>query len=213
MPVYSFSMYAATSFYLIWKIEESLATLCAQLPSQFLADFHSGGLSSKDRIRQSMAVRIALYALLKKLDLPILPLSKNEQGRPILGDGRLHISFTHTRYVAAVALSTSAPIGIDLEMVQPSLHIVQGRFLTEEEAKDTNHCLEKLAIYWCAKEALYKRLDKQQISTCKDIFIEPFYLQTKGKIVAHLNQTKYAMGYEQIVDTVLRPHVLVYCQD
>lgn len=211
MPVYSFSVHASTSFCLIWKIEESLAVLRPQLPLQFLADFHTGNLSSKERIRQSLAVRIALYYLLKRLDLPILALSKNRQGQPVLGDGTLHISFAHTRYVAAVALSTVVPIGIDIETVKPSLHRVQKKFLTEKEVKGANNCLEKLAIYWCAKEALYKRLDSQQYVASKDIFIEPFQLQTKGKIVAHLNQKKYAMGYQRIEDSVLQPHMLVCC--
>lgn len=89
-----------------------------------------------------------------------------------------------------MALSTFCPIGIELEMVQPTFRIVQTRFLTEE-VKDTNNFLENLAIYWSAKETLYNFLDKQRISSCKAIFIQQFQLQTTGKIVAHLHQKVY----------------------
>ncbi|TSJ81342.1 MAG: 4'-phosphopantetheinyl transferase superfamily protein [Candidatus Cardinium sp.] len=213
MSFYSFSAYTATSFLLIWKIEESVATLRSQLPPQFLVDYHSSNLSSTDRIRQSLAVRVALYHLLQKLALPILVLSKNGQGQPILGDGRFHISFTHTRYVAAVALSTVVPIGVDIEMVTPTLRRVQERFLTNKEVQNANHCLEQLAIYWAAKEALYKRLANQKITTFKAIFIAPFVLQGKGKVIAHFNGRKYGMDYQQIADSALPPHVLVCCAD
>ncbi|WP_342265693.1 4'-phosphopantetheinyl transferase family protein [Cardinium endosymbiont of Philonthus spinipes] len=213
MPVYSFSTHAATRFCLVWKIEESLATLRLQLPPQFLADFHSLGLSSQDRMGQSLAVRVALYTLLKKLGFPILPLSKNKQGRPIFVHSSFHISFTHTRYAAAVALSTAFPIGIDLEMVKPSLHLVQEKFLTKEEIEAANHCLEKLAIYWGAKEALYKRLDGQQCVSWKHIVIEPFHLHPKGALTAHLHGARYIMSYEQMIDGELPPHVLVYTEN
>lgn len=213
MPVYGFSLCTSTISYLIWKIEESLETLRPQLPTQFLADFQNENLSSPDRIRQSLAVRVALCYLLEKLNLPISPLAKNERGKPILDYSSLYVSFTHTRYVAAVALSTSFPIGIDIEVVRSNLHAVQARFLCAKEVKDANNCLAKLAIYWCAKEALYKRLDKQQIASFKDIFIEPFQLLTAGKIIAHLNQKKYAIDYQQIVNTTMPPHVLAYSEN
>ncbi len=212
MPVYSFSVRSSTTFYLIWKIEESLAALRPQLHAHFLADFQTLNLSSKDKMLQSMAVRIALYSLLKALDLPILPLSKDLEGRPFLRDSSFHISFTHTRYLAAVALSTDFPTGIDIEIVKPSLHMVQEKFLREEEIKEANYSLEKLAIYWSAKEALYKRLDTQPTPTFKDIFIAPFELQTKGKIVAYVDNKKYRMGYQSMIGATVLPHVLVYCE-
>lgn len=209
MPLYRFSECVPHAFYLIWKIEESVEALHAQLHPQFLADFHSNNLSSIDRQQQSLAVRVALCCLLKKLNFPLASLSKNAQGKPILAG--YHISFTHTRYLAAVALSTVCPIGIDIEIVKPSLHKVQKKFLTEAEVQDANHCLAKLAIYWCAKEALYKRLDQQAI--VKDSCIAPFQLQAEGKIIAYWHQKKHVLGYQCIADGAIEPHVLVYSQD
>ncbi|CCM10119.1 4'-phosphopantetheinyl transferase superfamily [Cardinium endosymbiont cEper1 of Encarsia pergandiella] len=211
MPVYNFFLLSSNTSCLIWKIEESLTKLRLQLHPHFLTDFQNANLSSKDRIRQSLAVRIALYCLLEKLNLPILTLAKNEQGSPILANSSFYLSFTHTHYLAAVALSTVYPIGIDIEMVRSSLYTIQKKYLNAEEIENANGSLEKLAIYWSAKEALYKRLNKQPIPTFKDIFVQPFRLAAKGEIIAHLHQKKYTMGYQQVVDRALPRHVLVYC--
>ncbi|MGI2298758.1 4'-phosphopantetheinyl transferase superfamily protein [Candidatus Cardinium hertigii] len=211
MPVYDFFLLSSNASCLIWKIEESLAKLRLQLHPLFLTDFQNANLSSKDRMRQSLAVRIALHCLLEKLNLPILTLAKNEQGSPILDNSSFYVSFTHTHYLAAVALSTTYPIGIDIEIVKSSLYTIQKKYLNAEEIESANGSLEKLAIYWSAKEALYKRLHKQAIPTFKDIFVEPFPLGAKGKIIAHLHQKKYTMGYQQIVERGLPRHVLVYC--
>ncbi|WP_243517428.1 MULTISPECIES: 4'-phosphopantetheinyl transferase superfamily protein [unclassified Candidatus Cardinium] len=210
MPVYSFCKLSTTTFCLIGSIQASLPALRAQLSPEFLADFQCLNLSSEDRIRQSLSVRVLLCCLLKKLGLPILPLSKNQQGRPILENSNLHISFAHTRYIAAVALSTAFPIGIDIETIKPSLAKIQSKFLTDIEAKNANNCLETLAIYWAGKETLYKRLDGEQMATSKNIFIEPFDLQTEGKLIAHLSRKKYTMGYQQLVAKGIPSHVLVY---
>jgi len=210
MPVYNFFLLSSSTSCFIWKIEESLKKLRLQLHPHFLKDFQNANLSSKDRMRQSLAVRIALYCLLKKLNLPILRLAKNKYGSPILANSSFYISFTHTHYLAAVALSTAYPIGIDIEMVKSSLYTIQKKYLNAEEIESANGSLEKLAIYWSAKEALYKRLNKQPIPTLKDIFVQPFQLASEGEVIAHLYQKKYKMGYQQIVDRALPRHVLVY---
>ena len=136
MPLYKFSILSPTSFLLVWKIEESVELLYAQLHPLLCIGLAS--FSSKDRMRQSLAVRLALCTLLKKLGLPVTTLSKNRQGKPLLENRQLHISFTHTHYFAAVALSIASPIGIDIEMVRPKLRSVQTIFLTEEEQQHAN---------------------------------------------------------------------------
>lgn len=218
MPVYSFRVLSATSYCLIWKIEEALEVLYARLHPLLKTDLCGFNLSSNNKMQQSLAVRVALECLLKKLGLPILTLTKNEQGKPIFKNSKTHISFSHTRNLAVVALSTRFPIGVDIEIVGSKLDVVQKRILNEEEFRHAHHCLEKLAIYWCAKEALYKLLDRQQFSTSnllfKNIFIEPFQLQAEGAVIAHLNQKQYALGYKRIEsDLGVLPHFLLFCED
>jgi phosphopantetheinyl transferase len=213
MPIDSFTTLSSTSFLLIWKIEETLDVLYPQLHHLFLSDFHSCNFSSKERMRQSIAVRLALCCLLQKLNLPIVPLSKNAQGKPFLENSKLHLSFSHTPYLAAATISTSFPIGIDIEIIRPKLGVVQEKVLTQNESKNAHNSLEKLAIYWCAKETLYKLFGRQQICTFKHIFVEPFQLKTAGIIVANLNQKKYLMSYKREDKLATCPHFWVSCED
>lgn len=212
MAIHSFHSFSLTSACLIWKIEESIEALLAQLHPNFLDDFFSLQLSSKKKIAQSLAVRIALASLLNNLNLPVVSLSKTEQGKPILVSAELHLSFTHTPYLAAVALSKDSSIGIDIEMVSPSLRSVQEKFLNVEERKNADNCFEALAIYWSAKEALYKSLDSQAMISFRSIFIEPFHIASKGKVVAHLEGNKYQIGYQAIADGSPYSHVLAWSE-
>ncbi|WP_339044220.1 4'-phosphopantetheinyl transferase family protein [Cardinium endosymbiont of Tipula unca] len=214
MSVYSFYTPSPTSFVLLWRIEASSAILKAQLNPLFADHFDDCSISSNEKIRQSLSVRLALDALLKRLGLPIVALLKDARGRPFLKNSNLYISFSHTHYFASVALSTSFPIGIDIEMIRPKLAVVQEKVLTNKEAEHADSCLEKLAIYWCAKEALYKLLDNQEGYKFKKIFIEPFQLQTEGYVLAHLNKKKYVMHYKRIAcgpDEL--PHFCLCCED
>lgn len=214
MSVYSFYTPSSTSSVLLWRIEGSAAILKTQLNPLFAERFDGPTISSNEKITQSLSVRLALDTLLKQLGLPIVPLFKDERGRPFLENSALYISFSHTRYFASVALSTSFPIGIDIEMIRPKLAVVQEKALTNKEAEHADGCLEKLAIYWCAKEALYKILENQQGYNFKKVFIEPFQLQTEGHILAHLNQKKYSMSYKRIgFGPDVLPHFCVCCED
>ncbi|MBX9889869.1 MAG: 4'-phosphopantetheinyl transferase superfamily protein [Amoebophilaceae bacterium] len=214
MPVYSFNTPSATSFLLAWHIQEPLKDLLPQLPSLFLPDFYASSLRSTKRARQSVAVRLALACLLEKLKLPIVPLTKDIDGSPKLEHSGCYISFSHTTYLAIVALSKVMPIAIDLESVQCRLSSLQHKFLTPSERNHIANCLEKLTIAWCAKEALYKLLPRNPVTTFKSMTIAPFQLANEGVCITHCNHQKYFMHYKYIADRGEIPsHFIVWCED
>ena len=213
MAIYSFIPLTTSSAILIWRIEESLATLQAQLHPLFLPSFSNHRFASQERIRQYLAARLALCGLLDKLALPILPIYTTARGKPFVENNSIYLSFAHTTYFAVAAVSTDCPIGIDIEITKPKLRMVQEKILCPKELQHADHCLKKLAIYWAAKEALYKMMDPQHLFNYKNIFIEPFQLQPKGKIKVHFHQEKYIMDYQQMLDTIeCMPHCWVVCQ-
>lgn len=214
MPIHSFAVLSPSVFVLTWKIEEHVDFLYNLLPQQCLDDLYLNNLSSPKRLKECIAVRVALYCLLHKLNFPNLALYKDKQGRPKLKNSPFHISFTHTTYLATAALSTTFPIGTDTEYIRPKLRNIQSKAFSEREIQDSQNCLNTLTIYWCAKEALYKLLKHQNIYAFKQIFIEPFLLQERGTILANLDQKQYLMHYQQILDSPnLIPHINVTCQD
>ncbi len=64
-----------------------------------------------------------------------------------------YISISHSRELAAVALSTNLPIGIDIEKPQERLSRIAHKFLAPgEQGGDLDHLLK----LWTAKEAVFK---------------------------------------------------------
>lgn len=103
----------------------------------------------------STAVRTLLA---RALGLPAPPrVDKDERGKPYLPDfPGLHISISHTRGAAAVALS-DAPVGVDVEPAGRTLHDwFPARFFTEAE-RALAACPEAVIEVWTRKEALLKR--------------------------------------------------------
>ncbi len=215
MPMHSFSMLSPTAFLLIWKIEESVEELLAQLDPLFAQEVHMASIMALERMRQSVAVRLALEQLLKHLGVPLSPLARQVRGRPILtGSPNLHLSFSHTSYAAAVAVSTAFPIGIDIEQIQPKLGRVQERVLMPQERKHAQGSLERLSIYWCAKEALYKCLGGPSHYTWQQSCLDAFELRLEGTVVMHWECQTYEIHYQKLTDLLgIGPHMRVYVED
>lgn len=97
--------------------------------------------------------RLSVLNLLKRCNLPV-PYSYDSAGRPVLAEGP-HISVSHTRRYATVAISPDAPVGVDVEQADRNFQRVSTKYLsTSEQGQAPTQ--EELAATWCAKEALYK---------------------------------------------------------
>jgi len=83
-------------------------------------------------------------------------LSHTQEGAPFIAGRDIHMSISHSRSHAALALCRERPVGIDIETVRPQLARVASRVFSEEELAvyGTNQC--GLLRAWTLKEALYK---------------------------------------------------------
>ncbi|MGK9148737.1 4'-phosphopantetheinyl transferase superfamily protein [Plantibacter flavus] len=87
-----------------------------------------------------------------------------EHGRPsaVVGDRRIHTSISHTTDATAVAVSTTMPVGIDLERLDPARFTgVEGVALSPAEFQRWSSLprparLRSVAATWTAKEAVLK---------------------------------------------------------
>lgn len=98
--------------------------------------------------------RLAVLNLMRGCGLPV-PYGYDPAGRPVLDGGGPNISVSHTRRYAAVAISTEAPVGIDVEQADRNFQRVSSKYLSSSEQGHEPNA-EELAATWCAKEALYK---------------------------------------------------------
>jgi len=140
----------------IWKIDESEEDLHYKLDPGKTDQQHFDSIQHP-RIRlESIASRMIVKELTEKFGYEYQGIFKNKNGKPFLYNSPLHISYSHTEQFAAAIIHTEKPCGIDMEHIQEKMMRVSARFLSEKELESTGEDLEKICIYWCAKEAMYK---------------------------------------------------------
>ena len=127
------------------------------------------------------------------------PIAYLPTGRPYLkGDAR-HISISHPRGYAAVAISNSAPIGIDIEQRTDKVCRVREKFLSCEEKLFSllaNNNVEAMLVVWTAKEAMFKLIDKPGIDFAEHLHVAPFELEEERCFQAHETFTDEQFCFE-----------------
>lgn len=128
----------------------------------------------------------------------------DEQSKPFLGNGKKHVSLSHSHDILAVIIDEKET-GIDVEQIKPNVLRIKEKFMSEEELKaiEKGHREEKLTLYWCAKESLYKLYGKKELRFKENLFVEPFEFLGEGKIMGEIilnsGRRKYILHYEKFV--------------
>lgn len=185
----------------IWRIEEDL--------SFFEPLFHSHpDIQNNSRKLQWFASRHLINELRGKFSEVL----KAESGKPFLQDSPHHISISHSPEFAAAMFSEKYFVGIDLEMVNPKVEKIAHKFLRADEvtAIKPGEKIEKLILYWSAKEALYKLYGHRNIEFKKQLLIEPFDLKLKGKLNAEIIATEAPVKKLKVNYEFFEDHILSY---
>ena len=166
----------------VWQItetEEELIEL-SSTPSDEMEEISF--IRSESLRKQRLAVR----ALLNTLFDEKVYLSHHDNGKPYLENNPVNISITHTAKYVAVILHEEENVGIDLESLDRDFSAVEKKALSEDEIDDLDddNRNEQLAIYWCAKEAVFKLLSRYNVDFAEQIEIERFRLRGEGELEA-----------------------------
>lgn len=181
----------------LWQMTEALE----QLPAPAHVDLSA--FHSPRRKRETLTE----YLLLKELteafkeltdDLkeptgdPRLVIRHNEDGAPLV-DG-YHISLSHTEGWAAMILSETHKVGVDIEYVSERVNRVASRFIRRDEQQST---LAERLIAWCAKEAVYKFFTEQHLEF-DEMRLLPYSPQETGEVTVEnlRQQVRVAVAYE-----------------
>lgn len=137
-------------------------------------------------------------------------ITKDEAGKPLIPGANLSLS--HTAEFAAAMLSNSCAVGIDLEMVNPKVERIAYKFLRDDEieAIAATEKIEKLILYWSAKEALYKLYGKGEIAFTTQLLIDPFTLQQQGILTAAIHGIETPIENLSVHYRFFNDHVLTY---
>ena len=153
----------------VWNITESIEELCQLLPNgKDYLNIVQQKFNSETRQKEWLAVRALCYFLLSKPS----EILYHTSGRPFLRDSDLHISISHTKGYAALALSKT-PKGIDIETWSPKAMKLKSKFLQESEMQLslTKTSEDDAVVLWSAKESVYKIQEHQSPNLKDDILI------------------------------------------
>lgn len=185
------------TWFALWQMTEALE----QLPAPAHVDLSA--FHSPRRKRETLTE----YLLLKELteafkeltvdlkeptDDPRLVIRHNEDGAPLV-DG-YHISLSHTEGWAAMILSETHKVGVDIEYVSERVNRVASRFIRWDEQQST---LAERLIAWCAKEAVYKFFTEQHLEF-DEMRLLPYSPQEAGEVIVEnlRQQVRVAVVYE-----------------
>ena len=166
----------------VWQItetEEELKSMCS-VPNDEMEEI--SWIRSESLRKQRLAVR----ALLDQLFEEKVYLSHHDNGKPFLENMVTNISITHTDRYVAIILHESEDVGIDIESLDRDFKAVELKALSEDEIDDLDDDRrnEQLAIYWCAKEAIFKRLSLYNVDFAEQIEVERFHPRGEGELAA-----------------------------
>ena len=176
----------------VWQVtetEEELIALSAT-PTDEMEEISF--IKSESLRKQRLAVRALLNTLFEEK----VYLSHHDNGKPYLENNPVNISITHTEKYVAVILHEEEDCGIDIESLDRDFSAVEKKALSEDEIDDLEEEKrnEQLAIYWCAKEAIFKLLSRYNVDFAEQIEIEAVRPRKEGELDAtFINKD----GYEQ----------------
>lgn len=191
----------------VWSAEESEDWFSSRLPE---SDRCPAEVSHPKKRIEWLAGRYLVQYLHESNDLPYNGLYKDSHGKPFPVTGAGHVSLTNSFPLVAAQIHPDHPVGVDLEYISSRMHQVVPRVLNANEWADAGPDDRKLCVYWCAKEAVFKRIGRHPVSLRDDISIAPFLLQHHGFIDAEVNDpltddlpVKLQLEYQVEVDHVL----------
>ncbi|UII29263.1 4'-phosphopantetheinyl transferase superfamily protein [Fulvivirga maritima] len=196
MPLHKIEKINSTRFLALWHIDESYQDLFEAVKKETDEYTMLSTFRHEDKKKEWLAGRLTIMALCQKLNLTYHGVIKDEHGKPYLKNCDAEISLSHSYPYVSILLDLKTDVGIDLEQKKAKLIKVQHKFLTEEEAENANNAIEKLGVYWCAKEALYKICSSEKLSFKDNIRIAPFDLDTQGKLFGKIIVNGITKSYQ-----------------
>ena len=194
----------------VWQITETEAELRAltSIPSDELEEISY--IKSESLRTQKLAVRALLDVMFEEK----VYLSHHDNGKPYIENNSVNISITHTDKYVAVILNDIEEVGIDCESLDRDFSAVEKKALSEDELDeledDADERRIQLAIYWCAKEAVYKKMSQYKVDFAEQIEIEAVRPRKEGELDAtFINKD----GYEEELSLeymIFDRHVLVW---
>ena len=192
----------------VWQVTETEEELMniTSVPTDEMEEISL--FRSESQRKQKLAVR----ALLNELFEEKMYRNHHDNGKPYLENCATTISITHTEKYVAIIIHDQEEVGIDVESLDRDFAVVEKKALSEEEIDDLDDDKknEQLAIYWCAKEAIFKRMSQNRVDFAEQIEVEKFNLRKEGELEAtFIHKDEHEEDFE-LEYMMFDRHVLVW---
>ncbi len=164
----------------IWEIEEDFDSLYSRLNLDDDEIETLNSFKNESRKIEWLSVR-ALINDMTGRDSRII---YNEFHKPFLKGNSFNISISHSHKLTSIMMSKTKKVGIDLEFMSHKISNLTNKFINNQELITSDPDMKRyhLYIHWCAKEAMYKICDKQDINFKENLSISPFEPKQDGCI-------------------------------
>jgi phosphopantetheinyl transferase len=168
---------------LVWEAKENPEALFASLPSTILTDAEYLTAKTEQKKLELLCSRVAIRHLAAGLDVDFDGIKKDKHGKPYLVGTPWQMSITHSKMFMAVVMHPSKAVGVDIERPQEKMWRIKERLFTSAEIIDIGDDLNRMSIYWSAKEALYKLYGRRGTDFRENLKVFQEDKQLKGEII------------------------------
>ena len=134
---------------------------------------------------QHLAGRFLLKNLFPHFPVELIKIADTK--KPFLENDAYHFSISHCNDYAAVIVSKTERVGVDVEIPSFKIDRIKNKFLNEQELPILHSPLSitQLTLMWCCKEAVYKWWSYGGVDFSKKIKLQSFQLQPSGNLSVH----------------------------
>lgn len=204
MPLFNRKSFKSDLETLVWKISESEEELLQSVVLHPSDQQKLSGINHPLKRLEFLALRQCLIAFFG--DNPEVFYTEN--GKPFVKNDHF-ISFSHTRGYAAMAISPSREVGIDIEVYRPGILRVREKFMHEEEKKslEPETEIEQLTYFWGAKESIVKIEGDRRLDFKGELRVAGFGIKdlkgTQARWSKSENTTTYDIFFDRQDDLFL----------
>ncbi|MBL0183281.1 MAG: 4'-phosphopantetheinyl transferase superfamily protein [Chitinophagaceae bacterium] len=191
----------ATTKIAVWHINEPEDFFLAQVPLQ-------KNISHWHKRLQHLAGRLLLKELYP--DFPINLIQIADTKKPYLEDEPFHFSISHCGDYAAAIVSKEYRVGVDVELVNDKIGLIQKKFMSEGEKKMFNeqrsmNNVQCATLCWSVKESVFKWWGKGSVDFKRGMLLKSIHGDnSEGKVYCLFkNETELVIHYLSFNDNFL----------
>lgn len=186
-----------------WEVTESLEELeqAYRMPEEEVPVY--AAFAHPFRKTQWLATRLLLNEI-----LPGTKIVYDANGKPWADRADVHLSISHSGSFISIMISDSL-CGVDIELIREKIDRIAPRFLNAEELESSREepAIERMHVYWCVKEAIYKIYGYKEVSFRTDIFVAKVNDVKQGNVSASLRRNdlweKKLVSYSRFRDCMM----------